>query len=185
MGHAPRFAWRWRGKTSPERRRHGSPGQRPGITNCFSHSKQALKGRNNPVTMSQSLAKNLVHLIYSTRNRQACLKARVRPPLWAYMAGILQQWESSAIVIGGIADHVHILFALSKNHALKKLVEEVKKGSSKWLKTQALSFRTFIGKTVTARSQSANRMSRRCATILKRRRTIIACALSRRNFVNF
>jgi REP element-mobilizing transposase RayT len=111
--------------------------------NCFSHSKQALKGRNNPVTMSQSLAKNLVHLIYSTRNRQACLKARVRPPLWAYMAGILQQWESSAIVIGGVADHVHILFALSKNHALKKLVEEVKKGSSKWLKTQGPEFHDF------------------------------------------
>jgi REP element-mobilizing transposase RayT len=38
-------------------------------------------------------------------------------------------------VIGGVEDHVHALFALSKNHPLKKIVEEVKKGSSKWMKT--------------------------------------------------
>ena len=86
--------------------------------------------------MSQSLAKNLVHLIYSTKHREARLDDAIQPTLWAYKAGILQQWESPALVIGGVADHVHILFLLSKNHALKKIVEEVKKGSSKWLKTQ-------------------------------------------------
>jgi len=54
---------------------------------------------------------------------------------YAYQAGIFKQWESPAIIIGGIEDHVHALFSLSKNHALKKIVEEVKKGSSKWMKT--------------------------------------------------
>jgi REP-associated tyrosine transposase len=39
------------------------------------------------------------------------------------------------MIIGGVEDHVHALFALSKNHALIKIVEEVKKGSSKWMKT--------------------------------------------------
>jgi putative transposase len=38
-------------------------------------------------------------------------------------------------VIGGMEDHVHALFALSKNHPLKKIVEEVKKGSSRWMKS--------------------------------------------------
>jgi putative transposase len=38
-------------------------------------------------------------------------------------------------VIGGVEDHVHALFNLSKNYALKKVVEEIKKGSSKWMKT--------------------------------------------------
>ncbi len=38
-------------------------------------------------------------------------------------------------MIGGVEDHVHTLFSLSKNHALKKIVEEVKKGSSKWMKS--------------------------------------------------
>lgn len=85
--------------------------------------------------MAQSLSKNTIHLIFSTKDRRKWLKDDVRPRLFAYLAGIFQHWESPAIVIGGHDDHVHALFLLSKNHALKKVVEEVKKGSSKWLKT--------------------------------------------------
>lgn len=84
--------------------------------------------------MSQSLVKNLVHLIYSTKNRRPWIPKENRDGLFAYQAGIFNDWESTAIVIGGVEDHVHALFALSKNHALKKIVEEVKKGSSKWMK---------------------------------------------------
>jgi putative transposase len=78
--------------------------------------------------------KNLVHLIYSTKNRRPCIKPAQRESLFAYQAGIYREWDSAAIVIGGEADHVHALFALSKNHALKRIVEEVKKGSSIWAK---------------------------------------------------
>jgi len=93
--------------------------------------------------MPQSLAKNLIHLIYSTKNRDGCLTPAIRPKLFAYQAGILQEWDSPAIVIGGDADHVHALFILSKNHTLCKVIEEVKKGSSKWIKTQGKGFARF------------------------------------------
>jgi len=56
--------------------------------------------------------------------------------LFAYQAGIFKEWESPALIIGGVEDHLHALFSLSKNHPLKKIVEEVKKGSSKWMKTE-------------------------------------------------
>ena len=85
--------------------------------------------------MGQSLVKNLVHLVYSTKHRKPWIPEDVRPLLFAYQAGIFKQWESPALVIGGVGDHVHALFSLSKNHALKKIVEEVKKSSSKWMKT--------------------------------------------------
>src|SRR5436309_8597336 len=84
--------------------------------------------------MSQSLVKNLVHLVYSTKNRQPLIPKEYRDGLFAYQAGIFNEWESPALVIGGVEDHVHTLFALSKNHALATIVEEVKKGSSKWMK---------------------------------------------------
>jgi len=84
--------------------------------------------------MSQSLVKNLIHLVYSTKHRQPWMPKEHRVGLFAYQAGILKEWDSPAIVIGGAADHVHALFALSKNHALKTIVEEAKKGSSKWMK---------------------------------------------------
>ncbi|HEX72375.1 MAG TPA: transposase [Candidatus Hydrogenedentes bacterium] len=93
--------------------------------------------------MAQSLAKNIIHLIYSTKNRTPCLGPECREKLYDYQAGIFDQWESPAILIGGVADHVHTLFVLSKNHRLTRIVEEVKKGSSKWLKTLDRSLASF------------------------------------------
>lgn len=97
--------------------------------------------------MSQSLVKNLVHLVYSTKDRRPLITESVRDGLFAYQAGIFKQWDSPALVIGGVEDHVHALFSLSKNHALKTIVEEVKKGSSKWIKTQGSSFQNFYWQT--------------------------------------
>ncbi|MEX0818066.1 MAG: IS200/IS605 family transposase [Pirellulaceae bacterium] len=85
--------------------------------------------------MGQSLVKNLVHVIYSTKQREPWIPDDIGPELWAYQAGIFKDWESPALEIGGVEDHVHALFSLSKNHALKKVIEEVKKASSKWMKT--------------------------------------------------
>lgn len=93
--------------------------------------------------MSQSLVTNVLHLIFSTRNREPLLTAKVRPHLHSYIGGILREWESPAILINSVEDHIHILFCLSKNHALKKVVEEIKKGSSKWLKTKGPEFARF------------------------------------------
>ncbi len=87
--------------------------------------------------MSQSLTKNLLHLVFSTKNRHPWLNAAIQPKLYAYLAGIHQQCDSPALAIGGFEDHVHVLFVLHKNQALSKVVEHVKKGSSKWIKTQS------------------------------------------------
>ena len=97
--------------------------------------------------MSQSLAKNLLHLIFTTKYRQPLLSPDIRPDLHSYLAGILRQWESPAIFINSVADHVHILFCLSKNQPLKKVVEELKKGSSKWIKTKGVKFAKFFWQT--------------------------------------
>jgi len=84
--------------------------------------------------MSQSLVKNLIHLVYSTKHREPWIPKEFKEDLYSYQAGIFKQWDSPAIIIGGVEDHVHALFSQLKNHALKKIVEEVKKGSSKWMK---------------------------------------------------
>jgi putative transposase len=93
--------------------------------------------------MSQSLSVNLIHLIYSTKNRVACLTPDLLPDLFGYQAGIFKDMNSPAIEIGGAVDHVHALFVLSKNHKLCDIIEEVKKGSSRWLKTQGAGFSEF------------------------------------------
>ncbi|MDP6112048.1 MAG: IS200/IS605 family transposase [Planctomycetota bacterium] len=93
--------------------------------------------------MPQSLVKNLVHLVYSTKNRSPWIPKDVRDGLYRYQAGIFKKWDSPALSIGGTDDHIHALFSLSKNHALKKVIEEVKKSSSKWMKTDGTKFKRF------------------------------------------
>ena len=86
--------------------------------------------------MPQSLCKNFIHLIFSTKNHKPFLKEDIRSEVHTFLGGILRNWDSPSLIIGGVEDHVHIMFMLSKNHALKKIVEEVKTGSSKWIKTK-------------------------------------------------
>ena len=94
--------------------------------------------------MPQSLAKILVHLIFSTKNRFPFLTEEpIRSELNSYLAGVLREWDSPAIPAGSVKDHVHILCALSKNHAMCKIVEEIKRSSSKWIKTKDPQFEKF------------------------------------------
>jgi REP element-mobilizing transposase RayT len=59
------------------------------------------------------------------------------------MAGILADLDSPALAINSVADHAHLLLDLSKNHALAQVVMELKRGSSKWLKTQGTQLGQF------------------------------------------
>jgi REP element-mobilizing transposase RayT len=88
--------------------------------------------------MPQSLANILIHVIWSTKDRRPLIKDDVRAVLHGYMAGILKNIESPALIINSVSDHVHMLCQLSKNIAACKLVEEVKKSSSKWMKERGV-----------------------------------------------
>jgi REP element-mobilizing transposase RayT len=86
--------------------------------------------------MAQSFASILVHLIYSTKNREPWLTPALNPELYAYQAAVLKEMGCPALVINDTADHVHTLFRLGRTVALCDVVEEVKKSSSRWLKTK-------------------------------------------------
>lgn len=93
--------------------------------------------------MPQSLANLYVHLIFSTKDRVPFLTNQVRPDLHAYMATVLANLNSPAVLINSVADHVHILFNMGRTVTLAQVVEDVKKSSSKWVKTQGASFSKF------------------------------------------
>jgi putative transposase len=87
--------------------------------------------------MPQSLAKVLVHIVFSTKNRSPFLSDRnVREEVHAYLGGTCNSLDCQVLTVGGVADHVHILCALSRNVSLAKLVGDIKRGSSKWIKTK-------------------------------------------------
>ncbi len=93
--------------------------------------------------MPQSLSNLLVHLIFSTRNREPRLTPEVRSELHRYLIAVLQNHDCPPVQVGGTADHVHILFALSRTASMAKIVEVLKTSSSKWLKTKGAGLRQF------------------------------------------
>jgi REP element-mobilizing transposase RayT len=94
--------------------------------------------------MSQPLSKTWSHLIFSTKERYPFLvDQNVRDRLHAYLASILRQQDCPTLEVGGATDHIHALFVLSKNCSIAQIVYEVKRGSSKWIKTQGADFRKF------------------------------------------
>ena len=93
--------------------------------------------------MSQSLSNIIVHLVFSTKNRRPLLRDEERGELHAYITGILSNHDSLLIAINSVSDHIHILFVQSKNHAPAKVIEQVKTGSSKWIKEKVAWYADF------------------------------------------
>lgn len=86
--------------------------------------------------MAQSLSKVYVHITFSTKNRQNLIDEEIAPLLFEYIGGICKGLECNPVKIGGHRNHVHILSLLSKKVTQAKLLEEIKKNSSKWIKTK-------------------------------------------------
>lgn len=104
------------------------------LENDIIYSKRnSIKIREN---MSQSLSQLWIHIVFSTKNRYPFLKdLPLRERIYDYMASICSAQNCHTAIIGGTEDHVHFLTKLHKNISLSAFVEEVKKSSSKWIKT--------------------------------------------------
>ena len=93
--------------------------------------------------MPQSLSNILLHLIFSTKDRQPWLKPGIREKTHAFLAGAVRQCDCEAYRVGGVADHVHLAVRLSRTLSVADLVKEIKTASSKWVKTLDAPLRDF------------------------------------------
>jgi len=94
--------------------------------------------------MPQSLAKILVHTVFSTKDRRPFLRDQaLREELHRYLGGILTNLDCQPIIVGGVEDHVHMLLALARTCTAAEMVKEVKRGSSLWIKTRNVDLHGF------------------------------------------
>ena len=94
--------------------------------------------------MPQSLAKILLHVVFSTKERRPLLRDKIfRLEMHRYLGGILNGLECPPIIVGGVEDHVHLLCVLSRTCAPADMVKEVKRSSSLWIKSRAADFYDF------------------------------------------
>jgi len=93
--------------------------------------------------MAQSLSNVYVHITFSTKNRYPFIDSTIGNELWTYIGGICKALECNPVRIGGHNDHVHICCLLSKKITQIKLLEEIKKTSSRWIKTKGNQYEKF------------------------------------------
>ena len=87
--------------------------------------------------MAQSLAQILLHIIFSTKKRHKFLSdPPVRQQIHAYLTTVFKSYHSPSLQVGGTADHIHALCSLSRTLSVTELMEQIKKASSKWIKSR-------------------------------------------------
>ncbi len=118
---------------------HFSPARKGWVKDT--HTKQRAKGPAHPHpryddAMPQSLSQVLLHLVWSTKDRQPLIPAETRPHLHAYLATVTRDTGSGCPRVGGTEDHVHLAVILSRTQAIAALVNQLKSHSSRWMKEQ-------------------------------------------------
>ena len=84
--------------------------------------------------MAQSLASILVHIVFSTKNREPRISPGLQEELSRYLAALCHSRGCPAHRIGGTANHLHLACSLSRTITPATLLEELKANSSRWLK---------------------------------------------------
>lgn len=90
--------------------------------------------------MPQSFISNNIHVVFSTKQRQPLIKKEDERRVWAYLGGIVRNYDAVPLAIGGTSDHVHVLAALPATLAIAKFVNVLKSNSSKWMNEQVRDF---------------------------------------------
>src|SRR4051794_15263274 len=93
--------------------------------------------------MPQSLSNVIVHVVFSTKNRESLLNSHIRPRIHAYMAAVCRDIGGEAWRVGGVSDHVHVLTTLPRTISQAQMIEQIKKTSSKWIKSIDVRCRRF------------------------------------------
>jgi REP element-mobilizing transposase RayT len=75
-------------------------------------------------------------LVFSTKHRKPYLRDNgLRRRVHAYLVGICRNLDCPSLTTGGVEDHVHILCRFGKAIQVKDLMRDLKRDSSKWVKT--------------------------------------------------
>lgn len=110
--------------------------------------------------MPHSLPKIWVHVVFSTKNRVPLIKEPLGKKLYPFIRNQLQEKKCYLKTIGGIEDHIHMLFSLHQNISLADMVKQIKGASAYWINhndliSEKFSWQTGYGAFSVSESQKA------------------------------
>ena len=83
--------------------------------------------------MSHTYVSDLVHCVFSTKNRRNLIWPELQSDLWAFLGGIARKNGFKALIVGGTENHIHILLSLPATIPLAKAMQFLKGASSHWM----------------------------------------------------
>jgi putative transposase len=83
--------------------------------------------------MSHTYVSDLVHRVFSTKERRRLIRTETQSELWSFIGGIARKNGFKALIVGGTDDHVHVLLSLPATIPLAKAMQLLKGSSSRWM----------------------------------------------------
>ena len=93
--------------------------------------------------MPQSLSQLYVHAIFHVKYNEYLIRPEDDEELYTYIGGVIKLSKSIPIIINGIANHIHVFCIMSKNISLADLMEDIKRNSSRWIKSKGFHYKDF------------------------------------------
>ncbi|GHT63458.1 hypothetical protein FACS189451_10230 [Bacteroidia bacterium] len=88
--------------------------------------------------MANTFTQIHIHTVFAVQNRMSLINKSWQERLYKYIIAIIQKHGHKVLSIGGMPDHVHILFGFRPTQALSNLIQEVKRDSSEWINQNRL-----------------------------------------------
>jgi REP element-mobilizing transposase RayT len=88
--------------------------------------------------MANTFTQIHIHAVFSVQNRISLIHKNWQDRLYQYIIAIIQNHGHKVLSIGGMPDHIHILFGFRLTQSLSDLMQNVKRDSSEWINKERL-----------------------------------------------
>ncbi len=85
--------------------------------------------------MPQSLSQIYLHIIFHVKSSSPKIREDHLERVHSYIGHLVNTTGNRVLRVGGVEDHVHVVCTLSRDGVVSQLVEEMKRNSSRWIKT--------------------------------------------------
>ena len=93
--------------------------------------------------MAQSLCKIYLHIIFHIKTNSPEVHTNHIPRLHQYIGQLVNTTDCHVVTVGGTGNHVHTLVLLNSTESVAHLIEEMKRNSSRWIKTLGKQYEMF------------------------------------------
>ncbi len=86
--------------------------------------------------MAGTFTQIYIQYVFAVKGRENLLQNPWRDEVLKYIAGIIKEKNQKAIIVNGVADHVHVFVGLKPSMNISDLVRDIKNNSSKFINEQ-------------------------------------------------